>query len=652
MNRISNYDGQPSQPGYPSIIPDNVIGLQGAALIHELRKLQETLDQIREAKLGEFSVSAKPILRHRQARDRPGEQRIRGTVGRCLGLLGLHRSSSVDRSRGQRLRDEAIIRPLRTVSPSVGRTFRPAPERYPERTARPIAAKVIRAHAREWYARPSAPEQPRNEAPKRNETSLAPSSQAERKRKSKLWALVASGLHRLSAGCAFLVERLRSADLDEASGAEFTTGLKWTYENELKVGLRVLIAGLLVFGGWATVVPLSSAIVVPGTLVVKSSVKRIQHETGGIVAQIPVHDGMHVQAGDVVLRLDETQRRAEFKVLIQQLNQVRVGLARLVAERDGLSEPKMPSTIAAQLIDPEVKLLWASEISLFNSRTAALRSAKGLLRSRVGQLQEEISGLEAQVKSKDAQREFISGELAGVETLYQKGLVPVTRKTSLQREAARLDGDRGQALAAIAEVKSKISEAKLQIVRVDQDFRTEVMKNLREAQDKEAELIEKTSAVQDLLKRLDLRAPISGIIQQLSAHTIGGVIAPREVVMEIVPESPDLLIEARLPPQDIDQVRIGQKTYIRFTSFNQRTTPQLGGVVSYVSPDLSRDQRTDAGYYTVRVTLSGDQRRRLGSLQLVSGMPAEVFMQTGTRTMSSYLLKPISDQLGRIFVER
>ena len=325
-------------------------------------------------------------------------------------------------------------------------------------------------------------------------------------------------------------------------------------------------------------------------------------------------------------------------------------LARLIAERDGLDQPQMPHELANRSNENDVSRLWASETTLFNSRAAARRNAKELLNNHVSQLGEQITGLDAQVNSKASQRDLISGELEGVDSLYQKGLVPLTRKTSLQREAARLDGERGQILAAIAEAKSKISEAELQAVRVDQDFRTEVMKDLREAQDKEAELVEKTVAAHDLLKRVDLRAPTGGIVHQLSVHTVGGVIAPGEVVMEVVPDSDELQIEAKLPPQDIDHVHRGQQTYVRFSAFNQRTTPQLEGVVSYVSADLSQDrQATNASYYTVRVTLPPSERHRLGSLQFVSGMPVEVFLQTGSRTMMSYLLKPISDQLNRTF---
>jgi HlyD family secretion protein len=392
--------------------------------------------------------------------------------------------------------------------------------------------------------------------------------------------------------------------------------------------------------------------VVPGALVVESQVKKVQHPTGGVVARIEVKDGSHVAAGDLLARLDETQARSNYQMLSQQLEQVRLRLSRLTAERDGADEIPAPPQRPARAGDDSLGQILASERSLFNARTTARRSQKELLRSHVSQLVEQINGLDAQIKSKAEQITLIAGELEGVQGLYQKGLVPLTRLTTLQREAARLEGERGQLVSAIAEAKSKISEAEIQILRIDQDFRTELMKDLREAQDKEVELVEKTVAARDLLDRIDIRAPTSGIVHQLSAHTIGGVVAPGEVIMEIVPDTEDLAVEARLSPQDIDQVRRGQTTLVRFSAFNQRTTPQLQGVVSYVSADLSHDPQTKTAYYTVRVTLPADERRRLGGLQLVSGMPTEVFLQTGSRTMMSYLFKPMTEQLSHMFNER
>ena len=361
---------------------------------------------------------------------------------------------------------------------------------------------------------------------------------------------------------------------------------------------------------------------------------------------------MRVEAGQLLVRLDATQARASLQVVSKQLDDFRVRIARLVAERDGVPQPEIPSQMAARAAEPEVRTLLASEQSLFMARATARQSQKDLLQSRIAQLGEENSGLEAQLKSKAAQSELIAGELKGVQDLFDKRLVPLTRLTTLQRESARIEGERGQIVSAIAETKAKIGEAQLQVVRIDQDFRTEVVKDLGEAQGKEAELAERAVAARDMLDRIEVRAPTSGVVHQLAAHTLGGVVRAGDTIMQIVPDFDELQIEARLPPNDIDQVRTGQKAFIRFSAFNQRTTPQLIGNVSFVSADTVRDQQTNAPYFTVRVTLPDDERRRLAGLQLVPGMPAEVFMQTGSRTMMSYLLKPIADQLERSFIER
>jgi HlyD family secretion protein len=456
----------------------------------------------------------------------------------------------------------------------------------------------------------------------------------------------------LTEGVAFLVNRDGLADNDNAPGESLTLRVKRAFENELRTGLRVLLVAGVLAGGWTVLMPLAGAVVVPGNLVVQSNVKTIQHPTGGVVAEIAVRNGMRVGVGDLLVRLDATQAQASLQVVSKQLDEVRARITRLVAERDGLPGLQVPAELAARSGEGVVKTLLASEESLFKARANARRSQIDLLQSRVSQLGEEITGLDAQVASKTRQLELITGELSGVQELYDKRLVPLTRLTSLQRESARIEGERGQLISAIAETKSKIGEAQLQIVRIDQDFRTDVVKELGESQAKESELVERSVAARDLLDRIEIRSPASGVVHQLSAHTIGGVIRAGDAIMEVVPDTDDLQIEARMQPGDIDQVRTGQTAFVRFSAFNQRVTPQLTGLVSYVSADTTRDQQTNASYFTVRVMLPEDERRRLAGLQLVSGMPAEVFMQTGSRTMMSYLLKPITDQFQRAFVER
>ena len=341
----------------------------------------------------------------------------------------------------------------------------------------------------------------------------------------------------LIAGAAFLVNRDGPADNDNAPGDSLTLRAGRAFERELRTGLRVLLAVGLLAGGWIALMPLAGAVVVPGNLVVQSNVKTIQHPTGGVVAQIAVHNGMRVSVGDLLVRLDAIQAQASLQMVSKQLDEVRARIARLVAERDGLPRPEIPAEMATQLAESSVKTLLASEASLFKARANARESQKDLLQSRVSQLGEEITGLDAQVGSKTRQLELIAGELSGVQELYDKRLVPLTRLTTLQREAARIEGERGQLMSAIAETKSKIGEAQLQIVRLDQDFRTDVVKELGEMQGKEAELIERSVAARDLLDRIDIRAPTSGVIHQLAAHTIGGVIRAGDAIMEVVPDS-------------------------------------------------------------------------------------------------------------------
>jgi len=459
-------------------------------------------------------------------------------------------------------------------------------------------------------------------------------------------------LERLKFAYRFVVKGENGAFADDAQTRQLQEHIGRSFEDQFRAGVRVLLVAFGVGGGWATLVPLSGAVVVPGTLVAESNVKKVQHQAGGIVAKILVHDGTHVKDGDLLVRLDETQARASLEVIAKQLDETQVRIARLVAERDGLDDVKLPRDLAAHTGDKDVQSLFASEKSLFKARGSARTSQKQLLRSRIDQLKQEIEGFTAQIKSKAAQRDLITGELQGVQSLYEKHLVPLTRLTALQRDAANLDGEQGQLQSSIAETQGKISEAELQIVQVDQQFRSEVVKDLREAEDKEAELTQKKVAAQDVLNRIDIRAPTSGVVHDLVEHTIGGVIAPGETLMQIVPDTDDLQIEAKLQINDIDQVHVGQSTNVRFAAFNQRTTPSLNGFVSYVSADSTQEKQSNASFYTVRVTLPEKEVKRLGGLQLMSGMPAQVFLETGSRTMFSYLTKPIAEQMHRAFSER
>jgi HlyD family secretion protein len=427
--------------------------------------------------------------------------------------------------------------------------------------------------------------------------------------------------------------------------------LERSFAQELRRSGRVLGVAAVIVLGWAGLVPLSGAVIVAGSLVVQSSVKKVQHPFGGVVTRIRVRNGSRVAPGEELVQLDQTSARTNLQVITRQLDEVRVRIARLVAERDRRSEPAWPTEAAAQMDSAEREQLITSERDLFIARNNARRGQQELADSRTSQLEKQIAGLAAQRNSNSKEMGIASSELEGVETLLEQRLVTLPRATALRREAAHLDGVEGQLGSQIAETRAKISETRLQAVQAEQTFLSDVMRDLHEAQAKEGELMEHRLAAEDQLQRTIIRAPTAGTVQELALHTVGGVVAPAETLMLIVPEGDALEIDARLSPEKVDQVHVGQKARVRLTAFNQRTTPELAGVVNLVSADLVHDAQSGP-YYDVRISLPAWEVHRLENLQLVPGMPAEVFLQSKSRTMLSYLFKPITDQLSRMFRER
>jgi HlyD family secretion protein len=415
----------------------------------------------------------------------------------------------------------------------------------------------------------------------------------------------------------------------------------------------VLVGALVVgLGGWASTAQISGALIAQGSIVVDSNVKKVQHPTGGVVGELFARDGDHVKAGDVLLRLDETVTRANLAIVNKGLIELYARKARLAAERDGADSMPVPSELTNRLNEPEVKEALGSERRLFELRHQDRLGQKQQLQERITQLQQQITGLAAQQSAKDKGLALIEQELAGVRDLWQKNLVQLTRLTSLQREEARLEGERGQIIAQAAEVKGKIAEIQLQIIQVDQDLSSDVAKELRETDSKIGEYVERKVTAEDQLKRTDIRAPQDGTVFQSTANTVGGVVVAGDPIMLIVPQSDNLLVEVKVDPKDIDQVQFGQQVVLRFTSFNVRTTPELKGTVSRIAADTNTDQRTGQSYYLVRIAMTADEIKLLGEVKLTPGMPVEAFISTGERTMLSYLVKPLHDQLMRAFREK
>ncbi|MES0041390.1 HlyD family type I secretion periplasmic adaptor subunit [Mesorhizobium sp. M0091] len=421
---------------------------------------------------------------------------------------------------------------------------------------------------------------------------------------------------------------------------------------------RYLVAGvatclLLVggVGGLAAVTKMSGAVIAAGRLVVDSNVKKVQHPTGGVVGEIRVREGDRVKAGDILVRLDETTTRANLAIVSKGLDEFYARLARLEAERDGKDTISFPDVLTSRRDEAGVAASMAGEQSLFDFRHQARSGQRSQLRERIAQLKQESAGLTEQLQAKRREIELIGIELEGVRSLWHRKLIGIDRMTSLERDAVRLEGEHGQLTAGIAQVKGKASEIELQIIQIDQDLRSEVATDLRDTQGKISEFVERKVAAEDQLKRIDLRSPQDGVVLQLAVHTIGGVITPGEQVMQIVPVTDDLTVEAHIAPQDIDQVTMGQNAILRLSAFNRQTTPELTGTLSRISADLTIEERTGAAFYVARVTLPKTEVARLRGLALAPGMPAEVFFPTGDRTMLSYLVKPLSDQIQKAFRE-
>jgi len=395
-------------------------------------------------------------------------------------------------------------------------------------------------------------------------------------------------------------------------------------------------------------------VIAQGVVVVDSSVKKVQHATGGIVGELRVREGDRVKAGDILIRLDETQTLANATIVTKSLDELLARQARLEAERDNADQIVFPKALLDRTNDSgsDAARAIAAENKLFDLRRQARDGQKAQLKERGAQLQDEIKGYLGQVDAKQKEVDLIHQELDGVRTLWQKNLVPITRLTSLERDAARLEGENSQLNGMIAQAKGKIAEIVLQTIQVDQDLRTEVGKDLIETRSKLSELSERKIAAVDQLNRTDIRAPQSGRVHELSVHTVGGVISPGEQIMLIVPDKDALAVEVKIAPRDIDQVYVGQTATMRFAAFDQKTTPEIEGEVSVVSADITQDQRTGASYYTARVTLKAEELDKLGSSKLVPGMPVDVFIKTQGRTALSYLIKPLRDQAERAFKER
>jgi HlyD family secretion protein len=395
------------------------------------------------------------------------------------------------------------------------------------------------------------------------------------------------------------------------------------------VGVAVLFGGV---GGWAATTELSGAVIASGILVVDGNVKKVQHLTGGIVAELLVKEGQSVSAGEIIARLDATVTRANLAAASKNLDYLYARQARLEAERDGLAKVKTHPVLLERLSAEKAEAVMISERRLFDDRLASRDGQRARLKEQLQQLREQIVGLDVQSQAKSEELGFIEKELDGLRRLFEIGGITMS-----------------QVNASIASAKGRISEIELQLLQIDQTMRAEVAAELRDVENEQAKLVEQEVTALDQLKHIEIKAPISGTVHQLAVHTVGGVVTPAEVLMQIVPRGSALTVEARIAPHDVDQLSAGQAATLRLTAFNRNTTPELNGSVVRISADLETDQQTGVSFYRTALAIPDEELSRLSGLALVPGMPVETFIRTGARTVASYFVKPVQDHLQRVF---
>lgn len=426
----------------------------------------------------------------------------------------------------------------------------------------------------------------------------------------------------------------------------------WSARGPLMMGLLGIVLLVGGFGGWAGFSRIAGAVVASGQVEVEQHRQVVQHPDGGVVERIAVHEGQQVEAGTVLIQLDGTLLRPELATVEGQYFEVLARRGRLEAERVDHDTIEFPQELVQLSADrPDLRAMMEGQESLFRSRLDTLRQSTDQLDKQAEQVGQQMQGVDVQIAAMDSQRRLIGQELKDAQSLLDKGLAQAPRVLALQREAARLDGELGQLKSSRAQGETQIIEIGINKLRLGAERRETAETELRDLGYRQLELAERRRGLSEQVARLDIRAPVSGIVYQLQVTTPRSVIRPAEPVLYITPQDRPLVIAARIAPINIDEVSVGQKVVLRFSAFSSRTTPEIDGSLARVSPDAVTDEATQMQYYRAEVTIPQSERDKLGSLALIPGMPAEVYIQTGERSPLAYLLKPLSDYFVRAFRE-
>ncbi len=414
------------------------------------------------------------------------------------------------------------------------------------------------------------------------------------------------------------------------------------------VALLLLVGGI---GGWVFTTSISGAVVVQARVVVESNAKEVQHLEGGIVAVLNVRNGDSVEAGEVLIRLDDTDTKSSLEIINTQLYELLALKARLEAERDGLESIVFPEELTRVSDTEWVARTISGQQKLFSSRRDFQARRVEQLSNRIEQSRQELVGLDMQLASQKKQLALLHEELSGVMELSESGLTTVSRSMGLERQIASLEGELGQMVASVARVESQITESELEIIQIGQDAQTTILEELRDIQPRISELYERRITARAELRRIDIVSPQAGFVHELQVNGPGSVIASGQVIMRIVPGEDTLVLDAQVNPQDIDQISLGQDVIINFPAFAGGVTPSIEGSVYRIAADLTEESNGTPPYYAVRIELRPGEIDKLQGLELKPGMPAEVYIKTGDRSVLSYLLKPFTDQIRRAFRE-
>ncbi len=413
--------------------------------------------------------------------------------------------------------------------------------------------------------------------------------------------------------------------------------------------LIIFIGGLVT---WAVTSSISGAIIASGVIGVEGKVKTVQHLDGGIVRKILVSDGDLVEAGELLIALDDTDIQANLAIITDSFYKTHAIIARLIAERDKADVISYPQIILDNQNDKRVKQAIKTQNLQFIARGKNVAGSVRVMEQKILQLNEQITGLKAQRVAVEKQRDIIRQDIELKKPAVKRGIVLGDTMRSLEQREAQFSGQYEQIGSQIAQTGSAIEETKLQILQLDMDFSDKVLTDLENAETRVAELQEKKTATEDRLRRVEIRSPSNGRVHDLSIHTIGGIISPAKPILQIIPEGSQLIIEARISPTDIDNVKIGQEGAVHLSAFASRSTPVLIGYVKNRSAALLVDNVTGVSYFSVDVEMSQQELARLNDEQvLVTGMPVEIFIQTEQRNVLKYLLKPLLDVVDRAFRE-